>query len=81
MLTNKQRAWLHKNRDFINFLAWLNERSVDVRELVSVTETLINLNDRSKQANFDLLRLTAFVVEQRTQSAEVGRLYVAEGNA
>ena len=70
MLTNKHRAWLHKNRDFIGLMAWLDERSVDVRELVDVTETLIKLHDRAKKANFNLVRLTAFVVEQRAEKTD-----------
>ena len=74
-MTNKHRAWLHKNRDHIGLMAWLDERSVDGRELVDVRETRIDLHDRAKKANFNLVGLTTFVVEQRTENADNERSY------
>ena len=73
MLTNKERAWLNRNRELILKLADLQERGVDVEAMFDVTMDLIKLHDRSKQANFDLVALTTFIVEERSaQSAEVG---------
>ncbi len=72
MLTNKERALLDENRDLLNFIARLEEKGVDVRAMVDITEDLIKLHDRSKQAKFNLVALTTFIVEQRgAQSAEV----------
>ena len=65
MLTNKERAWLDRNRELILKLADLQERGVDVETMFDVMMDLIKLHDRSKQANFDLVALTTFIVEQR----------------
>lgn len=79
MLTNKERAWINKNKDFILLMADLQERGVDVKTMFDVTMDLVKLHDRSKQANFDLVALTNLIVEQRSaESAEVGRSHVAE---
>lgn len=79
MLTNEERALLDQNRDLINFMARLKEKGVDVEAIVDITEDLIKLHDRSKQANFDLLALTTFIVEQRIiESTEVQRSCVNE---
>ena len=74
MLTNKDRAWLNKNRGLINKMARLKEKGIDVEAIFDVTQELIKLHDRSKQANFNLVALTTFIVEQR--SAEVQRSHV-----
>ena len=66
MLTNKERAWLDKNRGLLNKMARLEESGVDVWEMFNVTEELIKLHDRSKKANFDLLALTTFIVGERS---------------
>jgi len=71
MLTNKERAWLDRNRELILKLADLQERGVDVETMFDVTMDLIKLHDRSKKANFDLAALATFIVEQRSaESAE-----------
>ena len=78
MLSNEERAWLNKNRDLINKMARLDEKGVDVAEMVDITLDLIKLHDRSKRANFDLVALTTFIVEERSaQSAENQRSHVA----
>ena len=66
MLTNKQRAWIDQNRDFTLKLADLQEKGIDVKVMLDVTSELIKLHDRSKQANFDLLALTTFIVNERS---------------
>ena len=72
MLSNKERAWIDKHKKFILFMSELQERGVDVEAMVDITENLIKLHDRSKQANFNLVALTTFIVEQRdAQGAEV----------
>ena len=59
-------------------MAELEEKGVDVRGMIDITENLIKLHDRSKQANLDLVALTSFIVEQRsTESAEAGRSHIA----
>lgn len=65
-MTDKDRAWLNKNRNLINKMARLEESGVDVWEMFNVMQELIKLHDRSKQANFDLLALTTFIVGERS---------------
>ena len=74
MLTNKERVWLDRNRKLILLMADLQERGVDVETMFDVTMDLIKLHDRSKKANFDLVALTTFIVEQRIiESADNGQ--------
>ena len=72
MLSNKERCWIDKHKKFILFLAELEEKGVDVWAMMDITENLIKLHDRSKQANFDLVALTTFIVEQRSAERPQG---------
>jgi len=74
MLSNKERAWLTQNKKLVLKLANLRKRGVDVEAIFDTITDLIKLHDRSKKANFDLVALTGFVVEQR--SAEAGRSHI-----
>lgn len=49
-------------------MAWLNEKGVDAKAMIDVTGEIIKLHDMSLQGNFNLVKLPAFVVEQRTKT-------------
>jgi len=66
MLTNQDRAFLDNNWSFLNKIARLEKKGVDVGAMVDIAGEIIKLHDRSQQANFDLLALTTFIVEQRS---------------
>jgi len=74
MLSNKERAWIDKNKDFILLLAELQEKGFDIWGFMDLTKELIDLLDYSKEKNIDLVDLLDFLVKQRgTQSADNGR--------
>jgi len=76
MLTNKERAWINKNKDIILLMSNIQKKGVDVEAIFDTITDLIKLHDRSKKANFDLVALTGFVVEQRSaEGLEAGRSY------
>ena len=72
MLTSEERALLDEKRYLINFMARLREKGIDVEAMLDITDNLIKLHDQSKQANFDLVALTTFIVEQRSAERPQG---------
>ena len=81
MLSNKESAFLDKNKDFILFLSELEDRGVDVWGFANLTKELVDLLDYSKEQSIDLVALLNFIVEQRAaESAENNYLVLTSSN-
>jgi len=68
MLSNEERTWIDENWNLIKFLAEIEEKGVDIWAFVDITETLVQLLRKGKDAKVDIVPLLSFIVEQ--QSAE-----------
>ena len=74
MLTNKERVWIDKNKDFILLLADLQEKGFDIWEFMNLTKELRDLYTYSQEKGFDLVGLLDFLTKQRNaQRPDNGR--------